>query len=159
MTQDQAELSGPDLARGIALSELADGAMLLGHAGGEQVLLVRQGAEVFAVGHQCTHYHGPLADGLASDGTVRCPWHHACFDLRSGEALRTPALDPIDCWTVIERDGKILVGEKRARTATPGKGTSKTPERIVPDRIVIVGGGAAGFAGAERLRRGQFQGR
>jgi apoptosis-inducing factor 3 len=155
MAQDQAELSGPDLAQGIALSNLADGAMLLGHSGGEQVLLVRQGAEIFAVGHQCTHYHGPLADGLAANGTVRCPWHHACFDLRSGEALRTPALDPIDCWAVTERDGKILVGEKRARPAkhSRGKGAGSAPERIV-----IVGGGAAGFAAAERLRRENFQG-
>jgi NADPH-dependent 2,4-dienoyl-CoA reductase/sulfur reductase-like enzyme/nitrite reductase/ring-hydroxylating ferredoxin subunit len=155
MAQDQAELSGPDLAQGIALSALADGAMLLGHAGGEQVLVVRQGAEIFAVGHQCTHYHGPLADGLAANGTVRCPWHHACFDLRSGEALRTPALDPIDCWAVTERDGKILVGEKRARPAKHSRGKSTGS---APERIVIVGGGAAGFAAAERLRRENFQG-
>jgi NADPH-dependent 2,4-dienoyl-CoA reductase/sulfur reductase-like enzyme/nitrite reductase/ring-hydroxylating ferredoxin subunit len=152
MADEKTELTGPDLNKGIALSELADGGMLVGHAGGEQVLLVRQGAEVFAVGHQCTHYHGPLADGLAEGGTVRCPWHHACFDLRTGEALRTPALDPIDCWNVEQRDGKIIVGEKREPAPKRAHGGS------APERIVIVGGGAAGFAAAERLRREHFQG-
>jgi NADPH-dependent 2,4-dienoyl-CoA reductase/sulfur reductase-like enzyme/nitrite reductase/ring-hydroxylating ferredoxin subunit len=155
MADEKTELSGPDLTRGVALSDLADSGMLLGHAGGEQVLLVRQGAEVFAIGHQCTHYHGSLADGLAGDGTVRCPLHHACFDLRTGEALRTPALDPIDCWKVEQRDRKIFVGEKRAPAPrlSHGRGTGNAPERIV-----IVGGGAAGFAAAERLRREHFQG-
>jgi NADPH-dependent 2,4-dienoyl-CoA reductase/sulfur reductase-like enzyme/nitrite reductase/ring-hydroxylating ferredoxin subunit len=155
MAHDQAKLSGPDLRSGLLVSDLADGALLLGHAGGEQVLLVRQGKAIFAVGHQCTHYHGPLAEGVAADGTVRCPWHHACFDLRTGEALRTPALDPIDCWEVEQQGGKIFVGEKRAPAARPshGRGTGNAPERIV-----IVGGGAAGFAAAERLRREHFQG-
>ncbi|MGZ5922553.1 MAG: FAD-dependent oxidoreductase [Rhizomicrobium sp.] len=155
MADETTELSGPDLTRGVALSDLADGAMLLGHAGGEQVLLVRQGAEVFAVGHQCTHYHGALADGLAGGGTVRCPLHHACFDLRTGEALRTPALDPIDCWKVETRGGKIFVGEKRvpAPRLSHGRNTGNAPERIV-----IIGGGAAGLTAAERLRREHFQG-
>ena len=152
MADDQSELSGPDLTGGVALSELADGAKLLGHARGEQILLVRQGAEIFAVGAQCTHYHGPLVDGLAKEGTVRCPWHHACFNLSTGEALRAPALDPIACWNVEQRDGKVFVGNKRAAPARRHKigGSS-------PDRIVIVGGGAAGFAAAERLRREGYQ--
>src|SRR5271170_3112052 len=92
--------SGPDLALGIASGELADGGKLVGHAGGEPVLLVRRGTELFAVGAQCTHYHGPLGDGLVVEDTVRCPWHHACFSLRTGEALRAPALSPIECWSV-----------------------------------------------------------
>ncbi|MEP6828768.1 MAG: FAD-dependent oxidoreductase [Rhizomicrobium sp.] len=149
MADDHSELSGPDLAAGVAM--LADGAKLLGHAGGEQILLVRQGAEIFAVGAQCTHYHGPLAEGLAENGTVRCPWHHACFDLRTGEALRAPAIDPIACWDVEQRDGKVFVGKKRAAAARRKTGGSS------PDRIVIVGGGAAGFAAAERLRREGYQ--
>ncbi|MES2294086.1 MAG: FAD-dependent oxidoreductase [Pseudomonadota bacterium] len=155
MADETSDLSGPDLTQGVALSSLPDGAMLLGHAGGEQVLLVRQGVEVFAVGHQCTHYHGALADGLAEGGTVRCPLHHACFDLRTGEALRTPALDPIDCWKVETRGGQIFVGEKRAPAPrlSHGRNTGNAPERIV-----IIGGGAAGFAAAERLRREHFQG-
>jgi nitrite reductase/ring-hydroxylating ferredoxin subunit len=88
MAQDQTKLQGPDLAQGIVFAELHDDRMLLGHAAGEQVLLVRRGDEVFAVGPHCTHYHGPLAEGLVVDDTVRCPWHHACFDLRTGELTR-----------------------------------------------------------------------
>lgn len=113
MTDDANELKGPDLAKGVFLSDLAENKPLLGHAGGEQVILVRQGADCFAVAHQCTHYHGPLAEGVAADGTVRCPWHHACFDLRTGEASRAPAIDPLDTWDVTQRDGKVFVGAKR----------------------------------------------
>src|SRR5512140_2617658 len=91
-------LSGPDLAKGVALSIIADGAMLLGHAHGEPVLLARRGNALFAIGAVCTHYGAPLADGLLVDETVRCPWHHACFSLRTGAALRAPALDPVSCW-------------------------------------------------------------
>src|SRR5687768_14650097 len=115
MAQDQARPGAPDLTQGIALVELADGAKLVGHVGDEQVLLVRRGAAVFAIGAGCTHYGGPLAEGLVVDATVRCPWHHACFDLRTGEALRAPALTPIACWAVEERDGKIFVGQKLAQ--------------------------------------------
>ncbi len=148
-----AKLDGPDLTQGIALDELPDGAMLVGHARGEQILLVRRGSEVFAVGAQCTHYQGPLAEGLLVDDTVRCPWHHACFDLRTGEALRAPALSPIACWNVEQRDGRIAVRERR-ESAIP-KPRGKTVGE--PERMVIVGGGAAGFAAAELLRRKGFQ--
>jgi len=148
-----AKLAGPDLTQGITLDELPDGAMLLGHVGDEQILLVRRGSEVFAVGAQCTHYQGPLAEGLLVGDTVRCPWHHACFDLRTGEALRAPALSPIACWNVEQRDGKIAVRERR-ESAIP-KSRGKTVGE--PERMVIVGGGAAGFAAAEMLRRQGFQ--
>jgi NADPH-dependent 2,4-dienoyl-CoA reductase/sulfur reductase-like enzyme/nitrite reductase/ring-hydroxylating ferredoxin subunit len=154
MSEEQTTLTGPDLTLGIALTELADGRMLVGHAAGEQVLLVRRGGEVFAVGAHCTHYHGPLVDGLVVGDTVRCPWHHACFDLRTGEAIRAPALSPVDCWSVEQRDGKIFVHEKRAHTEPkrPGKPAD------APEEVVIVGGGAAAFAAAQILRREQYRG-
>lgn len=152
MTDDANQLKGPDLARGIALSDLSENIPFLGHAGGEQMVLVRQGAEVFALAHQCTHYHGPLTEGLAAEGGLRCPWHHACFDLRTGEALRAPAIDPLDIWEVTTRDGKAFVGAKRASRP------AKAPRKTLPGRIVILGGGAAGFAAAEQLRRDGYQG-
>jgi apoptosis-inducing factor 3 len=88
---DRSLPSGPDLTLGVARDELVDGAMLLGHVGEEPVLLSRIGSQFFAVGAHCTDYHGPLVDGIVDDGTIRCPWHHACFDLRTGEAVRAPA--------------------------------------------------------------------
>src|SRR5258706_2051893 len=155
MAEDQPNPAGPDLAQGIELAQLPDGGKLVGHVGSDEILLVRHGAEIFAVAAHCTHYHGPLADGLVVGGNVRCPWHHACFDLRTGEALRAPALSPLACWTVEKRDGKIFVGEKRAETAP----TLRVAQENMPANIVIIGGGAAGFAAAERLRRAQYSGR
>jgi NADPH-dependent 2,4-dienoyl-CoA reductase/sulfur reductase-like enzyme/nitrite reductase/ring-hydroxylating ferredoxin subunit len=155
MVQDHRKRTGPDLAQGIELAELVDGSKLVGHVGDEQVLLVRRGAEVFAVGARCTHYGGPLVDGLVVDDTVRCPWHHACFDLRTGEALRAPALSPVACWSVEQRDGKIFVREKRARPGPKQRGRALGK---APEKIIIVGGGAAGFAASQRLRREGYQG-
>jgi NADPH-dependent 2,4-dienoyl-CoA reductase/sulfur reductase-like enzyme/nitrite reductase/ring-hydroxylating ferredoxin subunit len=154
MAEEQRAEQGPDLGKGIALTELADGAMLVGHVGEEQVLLVRRGAEVFAIGAYCTHYHGPLVDGIVVNDTVRCPWHHACFDLRTGEALRPPAFSPVACWVVEQRDGQVFVREKQegVKAAQRRKLATKAP-----GRIVIVGGGAAGFAAAERLRREGYE--
>ncbi|WP_137934449.1 FAD-dependent oxidoreductase [Mesorhizobium comanense] len=155
MAEGHNKLDGPDLAQGIAFSDLPDGGKLVGHCGDEQVLLVRRGAEVFAVGATCTHYGGPLVDGLMVEDSVRCPWHHACFDLRTGEALRAPAFNPLACWSVEQRDDRIFVGEKRKWTAPrPRAGDSS----LVPGKVVIVGGGAAGFAAAERLRREHYHG-
>ncbi|KQU74526.1 pyridine nucleotide-disulfide oxidoreductase [Aminobacter sp. DSM 101952] len=147
--------SGPDLALGIKSDELPDGGRLVGHRDGEPVLLVRRGSDIFAVAAACSHYGGPLVEGLVVDHTVRCPWHHACFDLRTGEALRAPALSPLACWAVEQRGDAIVVGEKLKKPAQAPHDSGSEP---APKNIVIVGGGAAGFAAAERLRREQYQG-
>ena len=126
MAQEHSRQAGPDLAEGIALAELADGAKLVGHVGEKPVLLVRRGADIFAIGAECTHYGGPLADGLVVDDTIRCPWHHACFDLRTGEALRAPALSPVACWSVeaARWQGLRRREEGRRPGASPRGGTA-----------------------------------
>src|SRR6516164_7386930 len=148
MGGEQGKLTGPDLSAGIDEAALAADATLLGHAGGEAVLLVRRGGDLLAVGAICTHYGGPLAEGLIVGDTVRCPWHHACFSLRSGTALRPPALNGLPCWRIEQRDGLAFAREEVQPSAPPtlsGAG--------VPASVVIVGGGAAGHAAAETLRQ------
>ncbi|MBG0809431.1 FAD-dependent oxidoreductase [Methylosinus sp. H3A] len=144
---------GPDFSLGVTVADLADGGVLAGRVGAESALLIRRGDEFFLVGAVCTHYQGPLADGLVVADTIRCPWHHACFSLRDGRALRAPALDPIPCWRTQKRGDLLFATEKidpddRARAQVPP----------TLGRVVIVGGGAAGLVAAHELREEGYSG-
>ncbi|MGH9381730.1 MAG: FAD-dependent oxidoreductase [Thermoanaerobaculia bacterium] len=144
----QVELSGPDLrSDGALATELEEGGMLAGHADGKPVVLARLDGEVHAVGGKCTHYGGPLGDGLCEAGRLHCPWHHARFDIRTGEAVGAPALNPLPVYRVEERGGRLFV-EGPVETAVP----HRQPRRA-PESVVIVGAGAAGATAAETLRR------
>src|SRR5262245_4295616 len=133
--------SKPDFTAGFRFQDLGDGVPVAGRAGDDDVILVRRGDEVLAVGAYCTHYHGPLADGLVVGDTVRCPWHHSCFSLHTGEALRAPALDPIACYRVERSGDTVFVRGKTA--AAPRRQPPASPASIVS-----VGGRAAALAGA-----------
>ncbi|MEP7085970.1 MAG: FAD-dependent oxidoreductase [Gemmatimonadota bacterium] len=158
MMSGEQELKGPDLGSGVSISSIPDGGMLVGHAQGQAVLLSRSGSEIFAIGATCTHYSGPLGEGLIVGDTVRCPWHHACFNLRTGEALKAPALSPVSRWEVEHRGDMVFVTKelKLADGLTPVKPLSTIPENV--KRVVIVGAGVAGNAAAEMLRRQGFTG-
>jgi NADPH-dependent 2,4-dienoyl-CoA reductase/sulfur reductase-like enzyme/nitrite reductase/ring-hydroxylating ferredoxin subunit len=143
-----------DLTAGVHVKDLGDGNVVGGHVGDQEVVLVRTGERFFAVGAHCTHYRGALADGLVVGNTIRCPLHHACFDLATGEALRAPALDPIACWQV-ERKGEHLF----VRDKLPSRPSEAVTDASAhPSSIVIVGGGAAGLAAADLLRRDGYGG-
>lgn len=151
MSDSGTNLSGPDFHDGVDISTIPETDMLLGHVADEPALLVRRGNDLFAIGAICTHYGAPLIDGLLVDGGLRCPWHHACFNLHTGRALRAPALAPVSCWKVEQRAGKAYVTERvkslhRPKLANP------------PSSVVIVGGGAAGNAAAEELRKEGYSG-
>jgi apoptosis-inducing factor 3 len=163
----------PDFRNGFSVRDLPDGGMVLGQVDAEDVILVRRGVEFFALGASCTHYHGPLSDGLVVGDTLRCPWHHACFSLRTGEALRAPALDPISCWRVEKVGDKAFVREKLAQPAaktavvssksSPNFSLNSSPNsssnaKALPTSVVIVGGGGAGLAAADMLRREGYDG-
>jgi apoptosis-inducing factor 3 len=148
---DTDDVPKPDFKQGLPFRDLPDRTPVAGRVEDDDVIVVRQGEALFAVGAHCTHYHGPLAKGLIVGDTVRCPWHHACFSLRSGEALRAPALDPIACWRVERVGDTVFVREKLAEP-------QKRHPRAAPSSVVIVGGGAAGLAAADMLRREGYEG-
>jgi NADPH-dependent 2,4-dienoyl-CoA reductase/sulfur reductase-like enzyme/nitrite reductase/ring-hydroxylating ferredoxin subunit len=150
MGGDTKPLQGPDLEKGVPFGDLRDGEALLGHAHGAAVILVKEGDSLYATGASCTHYGGPLSEGLVVSGTVRCPWHHACFDLRTGEAVGAPALSPISCYEVVREGALVKLGKERAPTAKSVKSA--------PASVVIVGAGAAGAVCAETLRREGYSG-
>src|SRR5262249_34762053 len=123
---------------------------LLGHAHGEAVVVVRSGNDVHAIGASCTHYGGPLAEGRVVGKTLRCPWHHAHFDLTSGEAIGAPALGDLPCWEVVRAGELVQVRSKKTRA-------EKRP-KASPSSVVIVGGGAAAAAAIEVLRKEGYDG-
>ena len=151
MAEASTELEGPNFETGCEIGNVPDGGMLLGHAFGEPILVARQGPQLFAIGATCTHYGGPLAKGLMVDCTVRCPWHHARFDLRTGEAIAAPALSDTSCWKIETQDSLFFV------TGKIDKKPSREP-KLSPANVVIVGGGAAANAAAEMLRREGYEG-
>src|SRR5881398_923580 len=151
MAEASRDLEGPDFEKGCDIDEVQDGGMLLGHAFGEAILVARQGSQLFAIGATCTHYGGPLAKGLMVDCTVRCPWHHARFDLRTGEAIGAPALSNVIRYKIDKRGEQFSVaGKIDEKPVRKPKSSSAS--------VVIVGGGAAGGAAAEMLRREGYEG-
>jgi NADPH-dependent 2,4-dienoyl-CoA reductase/sulfur reductase-like enzyme/nitrite reductase/ring-hydroxylating ferredoxin subunit len=163
-------LTGPDLEIGIGISSVPAGKMIAGHAFGEPVLLAHVEPNWFAVGAKCTHYGGPLAEGVLVGETIRCPWHHACFELRNGAASHAPALNDLPCYDIALENDIVRVKGKRTGGQLHGKVKqprgSRAPERVVleanpvigPSSVLIIGAGAAGNACAEMLRREGYRG-
>jgi NADPH-dependent 2,4-dienoyl-CoA reductase/sulfur reductase-like enzyme/nitrite reductase/ring-hydroxylating ferredoxin subunit len=138
----------------VPLASIPVDGVLAGHVGDDAVLLVRLDDGVHAVGAHCTHYGAPLAEGCVDAGHVHCPWHHACFDLRTGVADRAPAFSPLGRWRTEVVGGTVHVREPMA-DAPAAETTSREPQ---PRRILVVGGGAAGYAAVRRLRDRGFDG-
>jgi len=134
------------------LQDIPEGAPFSAEADDKQIVLIRIGGRVHACGGECTHYGAPLAEGLLSDHVITCPWHNARFDLESGKMAAPPALDDLAAYPVKIENGAVFVGEpKAARISRPSGSDGRT--------FVILGGGAAGNAAAETLRREGFAGK
>ncbi len=140
------------------VDEFEDGDMREVEVGDVTVLLVRLDGEFYAVGGECTHFGAPLADGVIHNGSVRCPWHQACFDATTGELEEPPALDALSKFKARVEDGKVVVSiPDEATNESLPEMAEKDPDR--DDRtFVIIGGGAAGHSAAESLRQSGFQG-
>jgi apoptosis-inducing factor 3 len=150
-------VKAPNFAEGVPIDDLPDGGILSGRVGEEEAILIRQGEAFFCVGAKCSHYGGPLARGLVAAGQVRCPLHHACFDLRTGASLRAPAFDPIRCWRVERQGDRLFVREAIAQQPARGAAGVRAGSRD-PSSVVIIGGGAAGLSAAVTLRGEGYDG-
>ncbi|HTD84370.1 MAG TPA: FAD-dependent oxidoreductase [Gemmatimonadaceae bacterium] len=170
MSEHSDELTGPDLTKGVEISSVRPGQLIAGHAFGEPVLLARVEPNWFAVGAKCTHYGAPLDQGVLVSETIRCPWHHACFELHNGAASRAPALNDLPSYDVAIENNVVRVIRKRDPGQLKGEPhrvrASRASERVLfepfpvtgPKSVVIIGAGAAGNACAEMLRREAYRG-
>ncbi|XP_037632416.1 apoptosis inducing factor mitochondria associated 4 isoform X2 [Sebastes umbrosus] len=141
-------------------ADLKDGQMKEVTVGEQKVLLVRTRGQYSAVGSRCTHYNAPLAKGALVGDRVRCPFHGACFNVRTGDIEEYPGLDSLPSYKVKVEDGKVYV--------SINKNTLKVTRRVkemcsmAPDvkhTILLIGGGPAALVCAETLRQNDYQGR
>ncbi|MDX1994075.1 MAG: FAD-dependent oxidoreductase [bacterium] len=138
---------------GAASTLLQNGEMRRFELDGKAVVVARVEDQYHAFRASCTHYGGPLNEGVLKGHTVMCPWHHACFDIRTGARTEPPALSDLPTFSLRIEDGNVVVDVDQ-----PGAKPA-TPQRESDSRtFVIVGGGAAGEAAAEELRREGFTG-
>jgi NADPH-dependent 2,4-dienoyl-CoA reductase/sulfur reductase-like enzyme/nitrite reductase/ring-hydroxylating ferredoxin subunit len=141
------------------INDLQDGNMREVEVEGLKILLTRLDGTFYAIGGECSHYGGPLAEGVLSGVHVTCPWHQARFHVKTGEVVDPPALDSMTRFeTKVQGDRVILVLPKNAAgSITPAmvKRNDQADSRL----FVILGGGAAGNAAAQKLRQLAYQGR
>ncbi|KAL1139184.1 hypothetical protein AAG570_009243 [Ranatra chinensis] len=132
----------------------------LGNDGGK-VLLVKQGGHLSALGTKCSHYGAPLASGALGNGRIRCPWHGACFSLKTGDIEDFPGLDSIPCYKVeVTSNGGVKVRAKKSDLAANKRMKSMCSRDMNNNTtFVIVGAGGAGQCCAETLRQEGFTGR
>ncbi|XP_067650688.1 apoptosis-inducing factor 3-like isoform X2 [Haliotis asinina] len=140
--------------------DLKDGEMKEVDVPGGKVLLTREKGQYYAVGPKCTHYGAPLASGVLCNGQVRCPWHGACFNIKTGDIEDFPGLNSLPTFEVSVRDSKVYVKaeeetvKKRFRVKSMVKCSGDNNQTFV-----LVGGGPATVECAETLRQEGFTGK
>ena len=140
------------------ITELANGEMKSYEVDDNQVLLVRQNDQFYALSGTCPHYGAPLAQGVLHDHRIICPWHHACFNAKSGKLEEPPALDDLRSYELQATGDDIFI-------TFPDDGSApETPEMVKKDtsadqrKFVIIGAGAAGYVAAQTLREDGYKG-
>ncbi|XP_050934833.1 LOW QUALITY PROTEIN: apoptosis inducing factor mitochondria associated 4 [Lates calcarifer] len=140
--------------------DLKDGQMKEVTVGDQNVLLVRTHGQYSAIGNKCSHYNAPLVKGALVGDRVRCPFHGACFNVRTGDIEEYPGLDCLPSYKVKVEDGKVYVSINKKTIML----TKRVKEMcsLAPDikhTILLIGGGPASLVCAETLRQNCYQGR
>jgi 3-phenylpropionate/trans-cinnamate dioxygenase ferredoxin subunit len=99
----------PEFAKVATRSELPPGDKLLAEIDGRAIAVFNVDGSFYAIDDVCTHDGGPLAEGEFEGCEIRCPRHGARFDVRTGQPLCFPAIEPVSTHTVQVRGDDILV--------------------------------------------------
>jgi apoptosis-inducing factor 3 len=150
MSDDQNETL-PDLTKGIEIQRIPEGGISAGYVGKERIFLWRNGNSLKAYSANCPHLGGPLDKGILANGIVRCPWHHACFDLASGEATAAPAFDALPEYSVVLSGSRASV-----KSACAQKVMNTSQREASQGTMAIVGGEPPGLP--QRMRFGSEDG-
>lgn len=124
-----------------------------------KVVLVKFNNEVHALNANCTHYGAPLVKGVVTgDGRLTCPWHGACFNIKTGDVEDAPALDPLNKFDVVSKDGGVYIKGQEQQIKQGRRTLSIKCQSKGQDKVVIVGRGSGAVGAIEGLRGGGFNG-
>ncbi|EMD85557.1 hypothetical protein COCC4DRAFT_76083 [Bipolaris maydis ATCC 48331] len=127
---------------------------------GGKVLLLKVQDQVHATSPNCTHYGAPLVKGvLTPEGRLTCPWHGACFKVSTGDVEDAPALDPIDKYEVIEKDGAVYVKTTEEALKAKRRHLNLKCSSVSDDKVLVIGGGSGTLGAIEGLRGGGYTGK
>eukprot|EP01119_Soliformovum_irregulare_P024148 TRINITY_DN858_c0_g1_i1.p1 TRINITY_DN858_c0_g1~~TRINITY_DN858_c0_g1_i1.p1 ORF type:complete len:536 (-),score=170.22 TRINITY_DN858_c0_g1_i1:40-1647(-) len=141
-------------------SDIKEGELREVELGEGKVLLVKKDGEIHAIGNKCSHYGAPMKKGAIANGRIRCPWHGACFSLKTGDIEDYPGVDGIHVYKVDIEGNDVRVTAPK-QSFTQWKKTPKFCKAHQDDKRIfaIVGAGPAGEMCAETLRKEGYTGR
>ncbi|XP_042298454.1 apoptosis-inducing factor 3-like [Sceloporus undulatus] len=140
--------------------EVHDGEVREVEVAGYPVVLVREHLQFWAVGGRCPHAGAPLSKGYLAPGRLRCPWHGACFNIRTGDIEEYPTLDCLPAFKVAVDGGQVYI-TARLKDLERSRRLKAMSERnpLNPQTVLLLGAGPASLTCAETLRQEGFTGR
>ncbi len=99
----------PEAVRVASRQELPPGGKKLVEVDGRAVALFNVDGVFYAIDDVCTHDGGPLAEGNLQGCEIECPRHGARFDVRTGQPLCMPAIEPVATHRITLRGDDIFI--------------------------------------------------
>jgi 3-phenylpropionate/trans-cinnamate dioxygenase ferredoxin subunit len=94
----------------LSIDDLIPGERLFIEIDELSVVLFNIAGDIYAIEDRCTHDNGSLGEGELEGFDIICPRHGARFDVRDGQALTLPAVEPTRYFPIRIVDGQIEIG-------------------------------------------------
>lgn len=117
-----------------------------------KVLLTNVGGKIYAVESKCSHFGLPLENAALCGHRLRCPFHHACFDVRDGSQLEAPGMDGLATFAVEVRDDAICIADGPSPAPSTALAPAAAPATETHFDYAIIGGGVAAAEAVEGIR-------